>query len=97
MSKKNYFRSILKTLEELHTEYPDHNIGRHFSMALSEYGDLWGMTDKEMLFALEKYKVELSLDNNNIAPDEFVDQIIKDGMNLGKKSEEEEEDQEEWN
>ena len=81
--KQNYYKAVLKVLEELHSTYPSSNFGRHISMALSEYGDTWGMTDKEVLFALEKYQAELSLDSNMIASDDFVSQIIEDGKNIG--------------
>ncbi len=39
------------------------------------------MTDKELLFALQKYKTELELDAPRPS-DEEIDEIIKDGLNL---------------
>lgn len=56
-------------------------MGRHLATALDGYGDIWGLTDKEILFALEKYKSELELDIPHTDETE-LDQIIKDGMNL---------------
>jgi|TARA_R110002126_G_scaffold2898_2_gene15972 hypothetical protein len=56
-------------------------MGRHIATALDGYGDVWGLTDKEILFALEKYKSELELDVPHTDENE-LDQIIKDGMNL---------------
>jgi len=56
-------------------------MGRHLATALDEYGDMWGLTDKEILFALEKYKSQLELDVPHTDETE-LDQIIKDGMNL---------------
>jgi len=56
-------------------------MGRHLATALDEYGDVWGLTDKEVLFALEKYKSQLELDVPHTDENE-LDQIIKDGMNL---------------
>lgn len=56
-------------------------MGRHLATALDEYGDIWGLTDKEILFALEKYKSQLELDVPHTDENE-LDQIIKDGMNL---------------
>jgi hypothetical protein len=61
-------------------------MGMHLSTALDEYGDLWGVTDKEVLFALEKYKASLDMDFPHI---EEIDQIIKDGMDLDKLLKEE--------
>jgi hypothetical protein len=56
-------------------------MGRHIATALDDYGDIWGLTDKEILFALEKYKSQLELDVPH-TDDNELDQIIKDGMNL---------------
>lgn len=81
MRKTSYYNQILQILQQLHAAYPTYNMGRHLATALDEYGDLWGLTDKEVLFALEKYKSELDLDIPH-TDDREIDQIIKDGMNL---------------
>jgi hypothetical protein len=56
-------------------------MGRHIATALDGYGDVWGLSDREILFALEKYKAELDMDFPHIDESE-IDQIIKEGMNL---------------
>jgi len=56
-------------------------MGRHLATALDEYGDVWGLTDREIVFALEKYKAELDMDVPHTDESE-LDQIIKDGMDL---------------
>ncbi len=56
-------------------------MGKHLSTALDGYGDVWGITDRELLFALERYKAQLEMDIPHTDDDE-LDQIIKDGMNL---------------
>ncbi len=56
-------------------------MGRHIATALDEYGDVWGLSDREILFALEKYKAELDMDVPHTDESE-IDQIIKEGMNL---------------
>ena len=56
-------------------------MGRHIATALDEYGDIWGLTDKELLFALRKYTNELDMDVPHTDESE-IDQIIKDGMDL---------------
>ena len=56
-------------------------MGRHLSTALSDYGDFWGITDKELLFALTKYKSQLDMDFPHTDESE-IDAIIKDGQNL---------------
>ena len=68
-------------MHSLHSSYPEYNMGRHLSTALDGYGDLWGVTDKELLFALEKYKAQLDMDVPHTDEKE-IDQIIRDGMNL---------------
>jgi hypothetical protein len=81
MRKPSYYNQILIVLQQLRTAYPDYNMGRHIATALDGYGDVWGLTDRELLFALEKYKSELELDIPHTDEKE-LDQIIKDGMNL---------------
>lgn len=78
-------------LERLHKAHPTYNIGRHISTALDGYDDIWGVTDKEFLFALEKYELELNMDSPHIDEEE-IEEIIKDGMNLERTLFEEEED-----
>jgi len=81
MRKTNYYSQVVQILHSLHSSYPEYNMGRHLSTALDGYGDLWGVTDKELLFALEKYKAELEMDIPHTDEKE-IDQIIRDGMNL---------------
>jgi hypothetical protein len=90
MRKPNYYRQILQTLENLRKAHPTYNIGRHISTALDGYDDVWGVSDKEFLFALEKYEVELNMDVNH--NQEEIEEIIKDGMNLERTLFEEEEE-----
>ena len=56
-------------------------MGRHIATALDEYGDVWGLTDRELLYAFEKYKAELDMDVPHTDESE-IDQIIKEGMDL---------------
>ena len=55
-------------------------MGRHLSTALADYGDFWGISDKELLFALSKYKSQLDMDFPHV--EEEIDIIIKEGQNL---------------
>jgi hypothetical protein len=41
---------------------------------------MWGITDKEFLFALQKYQMNMELDN--FPNREEIDKIIKDAMDL---------------
>lgn len=91
MRKPNAYNQIVQILHTLHKTYPNYNIGRHLSTALDGYGDLWGVSDKEILFALSKYKAQLDNDGYS-ATDENIDKIVQDAMNLDKLLNEEEED-----
>lgn len=90
MAKPNYYRQIIKTLERLKKAHPTYNIGRHISTALDE-SNLWGVTDKEFLLALEKYEIELNIDYPHEDEDD-LNKIIKGGMNLERMFLEEDED-----
>ena len=89
--KSHQYKEIINVLERLKKAHPTYNIGRHISTALDGYDDLWGVTDKEFLFALEKYELALNIDKDHIDEEE-LDDIIKDGMNLEKLFLDEEED-----
>jgi len=91
MSKKNYYNDSLHTLQELHKSFPTYNLGRHLATALSDYGDIWGMTDKEIAYALSKYKAELEMDVPHLDESE-IDKIIKEGMDLDNILKEDEEE-----
>jgi hypothetical protein len=56
-------------------------MGRHLATALDEYGDIWGITDKELAFALTKYKNQLEMDIPHTDEKE-IDDIIKQAMDL---------------
>jgi hypothetical protein len=85
----NYYRQIIQTLVRLKKAYPTYNIGRHISTALYEYSDVWGVSDREFLYAIQKYEIELNIDGPHI-DDEEIEEIIKDGMNLDSIFDEEE-------
>jgi hypothetical protein len=91
MSKKTHYQKALQTLQELNKSFPTYNLGRHLSTALSDYGDIWGMTDKELAFALDKYKTELEMDVPHTDEKE-LDKIIKEGMDLDNILKEDEEE-----
>jgi hypothetical protein len=89
--KKNYYNDVITILQELHKIFPSYNMGRHISTVLDEYGDVWGMTDKELAFALTKYKSQLDLDVPHTDESE-IDKIVKEGMDLDNILKEEEAD-----
>lgn len=91
MKKPNYYNQALYVLQQLHVSYPQYNLGRHLSTALYEYGDVWGLTDKELKYALDKYKTQLEMDIPH-TDDEEIDDIIKQAMDLDNILKDEEED-----
>lgn len=83
MSRKiNYKKKFIELIHELHADYPSYDTARHLSTALADYGDFWGLSDKELCFAIEKYKEELQLDILNISPQAYVDKIVKEANEL---------------
>lgn len=78
----DHYLEIIIVLKELKKKFPRYNMGRHLSTALDDYGDVWGMTDKEIVFALTKYKTQLELDEPHLTGDDELEDIIKGGMNL---------------
>ena len=81
MRKINHYNQVLSILQQLHSAYPKYNMGRHLATALDEYGDIWGITDKELAFALTKYKNQLEMDIPHTDEKE-IDDIIKQAMDL---------------
>lgn len=76
------YKRVLRTLEELHKDYPNFGVGRHLATALDDYGDFWGISDKELLFILEKYKAALELDQAHIMDDAYVAKVVRDAENF---------------
>lgn len=84
MSKRaSNYRQVLKLLDKLHKSHPTISLGQHLATILDGYGDIWGITDKEFLFAIEKYMVTIEMDEP-ISTDEEIQQIIEDGKNIDK-------------
>jgi hypothetical protein len=66
-------------------------MGRHLATVLDEYGDIWGMSDKELAYALYKYKSQIEMDVPHTDESE-LDKIIKEGMDLDNILKEEDTD-----
>lgn len=54
-------------------------MGRHLATAMDEYGDVWGVSDNEMVFALLKYKSQLEMD---VLHTEDSEEIFRDALDL---------------
>jgi hypothetical protein len=87
----NYYAQILSVLTELKELFPRYNLGRHLETALDGRKDMWGLTDKEMLDAVNVYKQKLTIDTPHRDDSELA-KIIKDGMQLHNILHEDEED-----
>lgn len=88
MKTPNYYQQIIQTLRRLNKAHPFYNMGQHLSTAM-DGSELWAVSDKELLFSLQKYEITLDMDVDHIDEKE-IEAIIKDGMNLEKLFEEEE-------
>lgn len=86
----NYYHQIIQTLKRLRKAHVTYNMGRHISTAL-DGSDLWGVSDKELFYSLQRYEASLEMDVDHIDEEE-IEAIIKDGMNLERTLFEEEED-----
>lgn len=91
-SKVNLYKEAIEVLLELKKLYPSYTLGKHLSTALDDYGDIWGLSDKEIHFALKRYKAQMEMDVPHETGEDELKQIIDDAMNLrfddGDESEE---------
>jgi hypothetical protein len=58
-----------------------YNQAIHILQDLHKYGDVWGLSDKELTFLLGKYKTRLDLDIPHVS-DNDIDEIMRGGMDL---------------
>lgn len=79
MKKTNYYNKVLSVLQDLKKDYPNQTLGQHLGTALSDYSDLWPLSDSEIFHALEKYQFE---QDNNMATDEDVKRILQEGLQI---------------
>lgn len=68
--KKEYYEDIIKLLKELKSLQPNTEMGKHLSTVMSEFKDIWGVSDKDIFVSLTKYKAQLELFTPN---EEFQD------------------------
>lgn len=90
--KTNLYTEIIEVLQELKVLYPSYSMGKHISTALDDYGDIWGLSDKEVLFALTKYKAQMEMDVPHETGEDELREIMDDAMNLSITEEEDYED-----
>lgn len=90
--KTNYYNKIILELKELHNKYPSFELSKHISGFSSEYGDVWGISDKELYFSIKKYKERLELDFETSRDESQLTKILSEGMDLDSILDEEEED-----
>lgn len=80
MRKENYTKKFFDLLKDLKEQFPTWELSRHISGMLEEYNvnNCWGVSDKELYFALDKYAQALALDDTT----DDISRIIQDGINL---------------
>lgn len=89
-NKSSFYTDIIEIFKELKVLYPSYSMGKHISTALDDYGDIWGLSDKEIHYALTKYKAQMQMDVPHETGEDELKQIIEDGMNLSIGDDEEE-------
>jgi hypothetical protein len=92
----HYFKDIIALLEELHKYYPAENLGWHIALATADYSDVSLITDRELLFAFQKYQAERELDVTNLVTDEYVRGIQNDAEHLFDKQTDDWEEEEDY-
>lgn len=80
--KATSYNSILKIFKELKVRYPSYKMSQHIATALCDYNDVWGISDKEFLFAMTKYMATMEMDVPHETDDRDIQKIIKEGMSL---------------
>jgi len=83
------YNQCLKVLQDLYKDHPTTPISTHISTALADYSNFWGLPDKEVLYALNKYRAELEYHQTD---EKELEKIIEEGKNLDKLFKEEEEE-----
>lgn len=79
----NPYNQILQILHQLHIDHPTFNLGRHLSTVIDEHGDVWGVTDKELLFSFMKYQTQLEMDSHfTTTEEEDIQKILRDGQDI---------------
>jgi hypothetical protein len=86
-----YFYKFINTLKSLKDQYPTQEVSNHISGALQDYKDFWGLSDKELSLALDKYAATLEIDPANI-DQEYVNKVVEEGMHLDTILDEDEDD-----
>lgn len=82
MSNKTYHSQIIDVLRQLKVKYPARGVAQHLSEALTDYPHYWGLSDKEFLFALDKYVIEL--EENNPPPEKELQKLIDESSTIDK-------------
>jgi hypothetical protein len=95
-NKPNIYTDIINVLTELKSLYPSYTMGKHISTALDDYGDVWGLSDKELLFAFTKYKAQMEMDVPHETGEDELKQIMDDAMDLDSILKEKEDEYEDY-
>ena len=74
----HYNKEILRVLKNLMESYPNQLVSTHLSIALSDYSNFDGISDKELFFILEKYRCEKELDTTPLASQKELESLYLD-------------------
>lgn len=88
VNQTNYYKDIITALLELKQHYPSYTMGKHIATILDDYQDVWGLTDREFLYALTKYTATMEMDVPHETDERELQRIIDDGMDLRLPSDE---------
>lgn len=82
MKTVKYKKELLEVLKNLAETYPNQLMSTHLSLALADYPNFDGISDKELYFIIEKYRCEKELDMTPLTSEEDINEIYNDTLNL---------------
>lgn len=71
--KDNYIAKIAHVVKELGMNFPKQKLSTHIALALREYNNFDGISNKELFYLLDKYRCEKELDMLSQADDFFME------------------------
>jgi hypothetical protein len=84
---KNYKKQFQTTLSLIFKEFPSLTIGQILDGAFAEYNNTYHLSEKETLYALDRF-LSLKRLNEDIIPNDELEEIIRDASHLFDEEEE---------
>lgn len=82
MKDRNYKKEFISILSELIKNYPTQDLSLHLSLMLAEYPNFDSLSDKELVFLINKYKCEKDLDFSPSHNETEIERIIREAQDL---------------